>query len=66
MQPGSGDLKGSRVVTIPTEDRLEFVLNNGDNDWDTPDPHGGGQKNYVIDGGPGTYYLKSGRLQKLN
>lgn len=64
MQQGSGQFNGSKVATISGEGRIEFVLNNGHNDWDTPDPYGEGKKNYVIDS-PGTYYLKSGRLQKL-
>lgn len=64
MHPGSGELQGSKVAVIPGSERVEFVLNNGAQDWDTPDPYGGGNKNYVIDS-PGTYYLKSGRLQKL-
>ena len=31
---------------------------------DTPDPYGGGRKNYVIDA-PGRYRLKSGRVTRL-
>lgn len=31
---------------------------------DTPDPYGGGKKNYVIEA-PGRFHLKSGRLQQL-
>ena len=32
---------------------------------DTPDPYGGGKKNYVVEA-PGRYHLKSGRLQQLS
>lgn len=31
---------------------------------DTPDPYGGGKKNYVIEA-PGRYRLKSGRVTRL-
>lgn len=64
MERGSGDLEGSKVATISGCERIEFVLNNGGNDWDTPDPYGGGKKNYVVDR-PGVYQLKAGRLHKL-
>lgn len=64
MLPGTGDLRHSRVFTVQAK-RLEFVISNGDHDWDTPDPYGsGGQKNYVVEG-PGTFRLKSGKLQRL-
>ena len=64
MLPGRGDLSHSRVISIEAE-RLEFVINDGSNDWDTPDPYGmGQQQNYVIEGA-GTYRLKSGRVQRL-
>lgn len=49
------------MATLDTDERIEFVLNNGANDWDSPFS---GAKNYVIEG-PGTYHLKSGKLQKL-
>ncbi len=54
-------LQGCKVATLDTDERIEFVLNNGANDWDSP--YSGG-KNYVIEG-PGTWHLKSGKLQKL-
>ena len=64
MLPGRGDLSHSRVISIDAE-HLEFVINNGSNDWDTPDPYGlGQQQNYVIEGA-GCYRLKSGRVHRL-
>ena len=64
MLPGTGDLGHSRVITIEAQ-RLEFVINNGGDDWDTPDPYGtGAEKNYIIQGS-GTYRLKSGKVHKL-
>ena len=66
MLPGTGELGHSRVLTIDNAHRLEFVINNGNNDWDTPDPYGtGGQQNYVIEG-PGVYRLKSGKVLRLS
>lgn len=64
MLPGVGELGNSRVLTIKAQ-RLEFVVNNGNDDWDTPDPYGTGiQQNYIIEG-PGAYRLKSGQVQRL-
>ena len=65
MLPGTGDLSHSRVLTVEAQ-RLEFVITNGSNDWDTPDPYGtGAQQDYVIEGS-GTYRLKSGKVHKLS
>ncbi len=50
------------MATFDTTERIEFVLNNGANDWDSPSLSGA--QNYVIEG-PGTWHLKSGKLQKL-
>lgn len=64
MTPGSGELQGSKTATIQTSERIEFVLNNGENQWDSPDPYGGDNQNYIVER-PGMYYLKSGKLQRL-
>ena len=43
---------------------MEFVVNNGGDDWDTPDPFNeDGPKNYRVSS-PGTYVLSSGKLRK--
>lgn len=44
--------------------RMEFVVNNGHNDWDTPSPYSKKPGNYVVDS-PGMYRLKSGRLERI-
>lgn len=64
LQPGSGSLQGHQVVVLPVAERVEFVMNNGEGKWDTPGYDGSG-KNYIIDG-PGDYFLKSGKLQRLH
>ena len=50
----------------PCRRKLEFVVTNGDKEWDQPNPYGepGKPKNYVIEQ-PGTYRLKSGKLTRL-
>lgn len=64
MQSGSDDLAGYKVMQV-RGNKIEFVLNDGSGQWDTPDPYGAGQsKNYRIDT-PGTYRLKDGRVSKL-
>ncbi|KAK9805187.1 hypothetical protein WJX72_004677 [[Myrmecia] bisecta] len=63
MQEGREDLAGKKVLEVRGH-RLEFVLNDGAGDWDTPDPSGGGRRNYVIDS-PGRYRLKSGQLHRV-
>ena len=35
MLPGTGQLGNSRVLTVEAQ-RLEFVVNNGSNDWWAP------------------------------
>jgi hypothetical protein len=52
---------GQHTITVEGG-ALEFVLTDGNNDWDTPNPFGG-QSNYVIKA-PGSYKLKSGKLEK--
>lgn len=46
--------------------RLEFVLTNGDGQWDSPNPYNtdGVNKNYVVDA-PGRYTLKSGIITEI-
>eukprot|EP00951_Prasinocladus_malaysianus_P048088 scaffold654478_cov61-Prasinocladus_malaysianus.AAC.1 len=53
----------SFVLEMPGS-QAEFVINNGGNDWDKPDPYKeNGPKNYSITS-PGTYLLSSGKLRK--
>ena len=64
MQQGEGDLFGVKVLQV-RGDSLEFVLNDGAGQWDTPDPYGSSQtKNYTINA-PGTYKLVAGSVTKL-
>ncbi|KAK9836988.1 hypothetical protein WJX81_004476 [Elliptochloris bilobata] len=63
MEAGGAGMPGCQVLSVAGR-RLEFVVNNGGHDWDTPDPYGSGRKNYVIDA-PGRYRLKSGRIARL-
>ena len=46
-----------------TASDLEFVLNNGGKEWDHLNSFSDSPQNYHIQE-PGTYYLKSGRLQR--
>lgn len=57
--PSDGSVK---IATIPAK-RLEFVFNNGDNDWDSPGRYQDGPKNYEAKE-PGTYRVKSGRMER--
>jgi hypothetical protein len=43
---------------------MEFVMTNGENDWDSPGRFADKPKNYQITS-PGTYRLKSGKLEQL-
>lgn len=43
---------------------IEFVLNNGQGEWDRPNPFSEKPGNYWIDA-PGEYLLKNGRVQRL-
>lgn len=59
---------GNYEVTLPNS-AIEFVITNGDNEWDTPPPpppgkESGWHKNYTIHT-PGTYALSRGRIEKL-
>lgn len=55
---------GTRVIAV-SSNRLEFVLNDGNKDWDNgaygPD---GNKHNYTIRS-PGVYMLKNGRVEQL-
>lgn len=65
MQFGSEDLTGCKVLQVRGHS-VEFVLNDGAGQWDTPDPYGSSQnKNYTVDS-PGKYRLQGGRLKKLS
>lgn len=58
--------QGNGVHSITVEGAaMEFVLTNGGNDWDTPNPFGnhGQPSNYVVKS-PGSYRLKSGKVEK--
>jgi hypothetical protein len=44
--------------------KLEFVMNNGENDWDSPGRFTDKPKNYEITA-PGDYRLKSGKLERV-
>ena len=61
FEEGQGELAGKRVVTVQGHS-VEFVLTNGENDWDTP--YGGNPKNYKIKE-PGIWRLKSGKLSRM-
>lgn len=43
---------------------MEFVMTNGEDDWDSPGRYTDKPKNYAITG-PGNYRLKSGKLDQL-
>ena len=64
MQPGKDKDVGYKVVQV-RGNQLEFVLNDGAGQWDTPDPYGSSQtKNYTIST-PGTYKLEAGEISKV-
>lgn len=64
MDNGSQQFPDKKVLTVPGQ-RMEFVINDGGNDWDKPNPwEGGGKGNYVIDS-PGTYRIKNGKVTRL-
>lgn len=44
--------------------KLEFVMNNGENDWDSPGRYTDKPKNYEISS-PGNFRLKSGKVEKV-
>ncbi|KIZ03773.1 hypothetical protein MNEG_4188 [Monoraphidium neglectum] len=44
---------------------IEFVMNNGHNEWDSPGRYTDTPANYQIQA-PGVYKLRSGRLEKLS
>jgi len=53
----------SKTVTFEGRS-VEFVMNNGDNDWDSPGRFSDKPKNYEVLS-PGSYRLKSGKLEKV-
>lgn len=44
--------------------KLEFVMTNGENDWDSPGRFSDKPKNYAITA-PGAYRLAKGKLERL-
>lgn len=66
MTDGQDEFADSKVLQVRGT-RLEFVLTNGDGQWDSPNPYNtdGINKNYVIDA-PGRYTLNSGVLTKVS
>jgi hypothetical protein len=48
----------------PQGKSMEFVMTNGESDWDSPGRYTDKPKNYTITG-PGSYRLKSGKLELL-
>lgn len=63
LQPSQQD-HGVKTISIEGS-RMEFVMNNGENDWDSPGRFSDKPRNYEISG-PGSYRLKSGRLEKTS
>jgi hypothetical protein len=51
-------------LSIPQGKKMEFVMTNGENDWDSPGRYTDKPKNYAITA-PGNYKLKSGKLELL-
>jgi hypothetical protein len=65
LSPGEGPHAGRRVIALPAAARVEFVLTDGGGKFDSPNPYGepGRPKNYVAEAG--AYFLKKGRLERL-
>ena len=63
MHRGSGEYDGMFVIEFDSAS-IEFVLTNGEGDWDSPDPSTN-HKNYTIRS-HGTYRVKSGKVSKLS
>ncbi len=54
---------GMHTITVEGS-QMEFVMTNG-NDWDTPNPYSNhGQPNNYVVKTPGSYRLKSGKVEK--
>ncbi|KAL4418802.1 hypothetical protein ABPG77_010211 [Micractinium sp. CCAP 211/92] len=64
MENGNQQFPDKKVLTVPGR-RLEFVVNDGGNDWDKPSPWGGSKlSNYVVEE-PGVYRLRNGKVTRL-
>lgn len=64
MENGNQQFPDKKVLTVPGR-RLEFVINDGGNDWDKPSPWGGSKlSNYVVEE-PGVYRLRNGKVTRL-
>ncbi|KAF8063656.1 hypothetical protein HT031_003511 [Scenedesmus sp. PABB004] len=61
LTPVEGE-HNTKTITIEGT-ALEFVMNNGDNDWDSPGRFADKPKNYMI-AAPGRYRLRSGKLER--
>ncbi|QDZ24810.1 hypothetical protein A3770_14p73280 [Chloropicon primus] len=59
MKMKTGELPNHKIFSI-TASNLEFVLNDGEYEWDKPSF----DANYFI-GSPGSYILKNGKLEKV-
>jgi hypothetical protein len=59
MKMKAGELPNHKIFSISASN-LEFVLNDGDCEWDKPSY----EANYFI-GSPGSYILKKGKLEKV-
>lgn len=59
----SGQDHNTKTISIEGR-KMEFVMNNGENDWDSPGRYTDKPKNYEITS-PGNYKLKSGKIEKL-
>ncbi len=59
MKMKAGELPNHKIFSL-TASNLEFVLNDGGEEWDKPSY----DANYFI-GSPGSYILKKGKLEKV-
>lgn len=60
MQRGSGEFASAQMHVVDAK-RVEFVANNGGDNWDKP---GDGSEHYVIDE-PGIYCVKLGKVERM-
>jgi len=65
FEVGRDNYAGKHVVTVRGHS-LNFVVTNGNDGWDTPDPYSGGHKNYYVVNEPGIWRLKGGKVGRLN
>lgn len=60
MGHGTGEYSHCKALCLPAASRVEFVINNGSDEWDKPF----GVDNYVVEG-PGLYCIRNGAVEKL-